>query len=236
MRQIFLDTETTGFDFKLGNRVIEFGAVECIDRKLTGNNLHLYFKPDCEMEEGAFNVHGISLDFLSDKPIIDEKIDEIMEYISGAELVIHNAGFDVPFLNYELGRVKKNIWGKIEDHCSVLDTLKLARKKHPGQRNSLDALCKRYEVSNAHRELHGALLDSELLAKVYLAMTGGQTDLMFSVPKADRKNIENANGVDEINMIDTSVLRAVELSDNSKQAHNDYLRLLTDKKGENITW
>lgn len=177
MRQIVLDTETTGLYTNDGHRIIEIGCVELIDRRLTGNTLHLYFNPDRELDQGAIDVHGITNDFLADKPRFFEKVREIMAFIKDAELVIHNASFDLGFLNYELSRLEQNVWGSIENHCAVLDTLKMARAKHRGQRNSLDALCKRYHVSNAHRELHGALLDAEILAEVYLAMTGGQIAL-----------------------------------------------------------
>ena len=177
MRQIFLDTETTGFDYKSGHRIIEFGAVEMIDRKLTGQHLHFYFKPDIKVEIGAFQVHGLSNEFLADKPLFSEKSNEIMTYLQGAELIIHNAAFDVPFLNWELQHTTPNKWGKLENHCPIIDSLLMARAKHPGQKNSLDALCARYGVNNKHRKLHGALLDSEILADVYLMMTGGQLDL-----------------------------------------------------------
>jgi len=235
MRQIFLDTETTGFDFKKGNRMIEFGAIECIGRKLTGSRLHFHFRPDCEMEEGAFKVHGISLDFLADKPKFSEKVDEIMDYLSGAELVIHNAAFDVPFLDHEISLVKNNKWGSIGSHCSVLDTLILARKKHPGQRNSLDALCRRYFVSNAHRDLHGALLDSELLAKVYLAMTGGQADLMFSVPKTERDlNIDLTANKNDIQA--GLNLKSVLVSPESLSLHEKYLEMMGNKSDNINHW
>jgi DNA polymerase III subunit epsilon len=179
MRQIVLDTETTGLEPSQGHRIIEIGCVEIIDRRLTGNHYHQYLQPDREIDEGAIEVHGISNEFLQDKPRFADVVDDFMDFVRGAELVIHNAPFDVGFLNNELKLLN---WsgGDINTNCAVLDTLALARKMHPGQKNSLDALCKRYEVNNAHRELHGALLDSEILADVYLFMTGGQTDLLLA--------------------------------------------------------
>lgn len=178
LRQIFLDTETTGLETRDGHRIIEIGCVEMIDRKLTHNNYHQYIKADRESDEAALAVHGITTEFLADKPTFDEIADDFLNYVTGAELIIHNAPFDIGFLNYELsllpGQAKE-----MEAFSEVSDSLVLARQMHPGQRNSLDALCKRYDISNEHRQLHGALLDSEILADVYLAMTGGQTALLL---------------------------------------------------------
>ena len=179
LRQVFLDTETTGLEIRDGNRIIEIGCVEMIDRKLTGNNYHQYIQPDRESEEGALKVHGITSDFLSDKPRFNEVVKDFLAYITDAELIIHNAPFDVGFINHEFSLVRDKV-GKIEDHCIITDSLVLAREMHPGQRNSLDALCKRYDIRNDHRQLHGALLDSEILADVYLAMTGGQRALLLA--------------------------------------------------------
>ncbi len=176
MRQIVLDTETTGLDPKQGNRIIEIGCVEIVNRKITENTYHQYIQPDRESEEGAFEVHGISTEFLADKPRFADIVEDFLKFINGAELIIHNAPFDIGFLDHELGMVDP-VWGKVSDHCEVTDSLVMARKKHPGQKNNLNALCKRYEVNNARRELHGALLDSELLAEVYLRLTGGQETL-----------------------------------------------------------
>jgi len=176
MRQIVLDTETTGLDPKQGNRIIEIGCVEIVNRKITENTYHQYIQPDRESEEGAFEVHGISTEFLADKPRFADIIEDFMQFINGAELIIHNAPFDIGFLDHELSMLDP-VWGKVSDHCRVTDSLVMARKKHPGQKNNLDALCKRYDVNNARRELHGALLDSELLAEVYLRLTGGQEAL-----------------------------------------------------------
>ena len=178
MRQIILDTETTGLETSGGHRVIEIGCVELIDRRLSGNHFHQYLNPQRDIEDGALEVHGISSEFLQDKPLFADISRDFLEFIEGAELIIHNAPFDIGFLDYELSLLGRP--DRMNDHVSVLDTLELARDLHPGQRNSLDALCKRYEVDNASRTLHGALLDAEILADVYLAMTGGQSDLGFS--------------------------------------------------------
>ena len=183
MRQIILDTETTGLETAAGHRVIEIGCVELIDRRLSGNHFHQYLNPQREIEDGALEVHGISNEFLQDKPLFTDVVSEFLEFIEGAELIIHNAPFDVGFLDNELALLQRH--DRLEDHVSVLDTLELARDLHPGQRNSLDALCKRYEVDNSSRTLHGALLDAEILADVYLAMTGGQSDLGLSFQAAD---------------------------------------------------
>lgn len=176
MRQIVLDTETTGLEPVEGHRVIEVGCVEIVNRRRSGRTYHQYLRPERPVDPGAVAVHGLSDEFLLDKPRFAEVAEDLIEFLRGAELVIHNAPFDVAFLNAELARLGE-AWGRLEDHCSVTDTLALARRLHPGQRNSLDALCKRYEVDNTQRERHGALLDAELLADVYLAMTGGQAAL-----------------------------------------------------------
>jgi DNA polymerase-3 subunit epsilon len=175
-RQIILDTETTGLEPQEGHRIIEIGCVEMVRRRLTSNHYHQYLQPDREIDEEAQKVHGITPEFLADKPRFEDIVDEFMEYVKGAELIIHNAPFDVGFINHEL-KLAGTKWGRLEDHCEILDSLVMARQIHPGQRNSLDALCKRYEIDNGHRTLHGALLDSEILADVYLAMTGGQVSL-----------------------------------------------------------
>jgi DNA polymerase-3 subunit epsilon len=178
MRQIILDTETTGLEPSKGHRIIEIGCVELIDRRPSNNHYHQYINPQREIEAGALEVHGISNEFLQDKPVFAEIVADLMAFIEGAELIIHNAPFDMGFLNAELSLLDRP--ERMSDHVTVLDSLELARDLHPGQRNSLDALCKRYEVDNSSRTLHGALLDAEILADVYLAMTGGQTDLGLS--------------------------------------------------------
>lgn len=178
MRQIIVDTETTGLEPDQGHRIIEIGCVEVLNRRPSGRTFHRYVRPDREVDPGALQVHGITNEFLAGQPRFEEIVTELLEFISGAELVIHNAPFDVAFLNAEFKRLP----GKsqtVEELCQVLDTLALARKMHPGQRNSLDALCKRYSVDNSNREFHGALLDARILLDVYLAMTGGQSTLVL---------------------------------------------------------
>lgn len=180
MRQIVLDTETTGLDPASGHRVIEIGCIELLDRKLTGNRFHVYLNPEREVDAGALEVHGLSTDFLADKPRFADIARDFLSFVESAELIIHNAPFDVGFLNLELNLLGTE-YRTIADYCEILDTLSMARKKHPGQRNSLDALCKRYGIDNQHRKLHGALLDAEILADVFLAMTGGQTTLLLEL-------------------------------------------------------
>ena len=177
MRQIVLDTETTGLEVSQGHRIIEIGCVELVNRKLTGNHFHQYINPQREVDQGAIEVHGITNEYLADKPLFERVAREFVEYVRGAELVIHNAPFDMGFLNMELARMDIE---PLEGICFVTDTLVMARTRHPGQRNNLDALCQRYDVDNSSRDLHGALLDAEILADVYLAMTGGQTNLLLS--------------------------------------------------------
>jgi len=188
MRQVVLDTETTGIGHEQGHRIIEIGCVELIDRQLTGKHFHTYLNPERFIDEGAFKVHGISAEFLQDKPLFKEVLPKFLEFVEGAELIIHNAPFDIGFLNMELLRAQ---WAKaMEEHCPILDTLLLAREKHPGQRNNLDALCKRYEVDNSNRQFHGALLDADILARVYLAMTGGQASFF-----AEESLVHNGHSV-----------------------------------------
>lgn len=184
MRQIVLDTETTGLEPAQGHRIIEIGCVELIDRKLTNNRYHQYINPQREIDAGAIEVHGITNEFLEDKPEFSDIADDFLDFIRGAELVIHNAPFDVGFINHELKSLESGL-GRVEDFCGVLDTLVMARNIHPGQKNNLDALCKRYAIDNSARELHGALLDAEILAEVYLSMTGGQVKLSLDGSSAD---------------------------------------------------
>lgn len=179
MRQVVLDTETTGLDPGQGHRVIEIGCVEIVDRRLTGRVFHRYLNPDREVDGGAVEVHGITSEFLADKPRFADVVAELIEFLRGAEVLIHNAGFDVEFINRELAIADPGLGG-IQSYCTVIDTLALARQKHPGKKNSLDALCRQYAVDNSGRELHGALRDAQLLAEVYLAMTGGQVTLAFA--------------------------------------------------------
>ena len=178
MRQIILDTETTGLSWERGNRVVEIGCVELMERRPTGRTFHCYLKPDCAFEPGAQEVTGLTLEFLADKPAFADVVDEFLAFIDGAELIIHNAAFDVGFLDNEL-RLAGPQFGTLAQRCAIEDTLLLARKQFPGQRNSLDALCRRFGVDNTHRQLHGALLDAQLLADVYLALTSGQGEIGF---------------------------------------------------------
>ena len=217
MRQVVLDTETTGLEPSQGHRIIEIGALELVDRQLTGRQFHTYVNPERDIEEGALEVHGITEEFLEDKPLFAEIADDLLAFAEGAELVIHNAPFDIGFLDYEMSLLGRE--DRMSDHCTVLDTLEMARDLHPGQRNSLDALCKRYEVDNSSRKLHGALLDAEILADVYLAMTGGQSDLGLSFDK------DSSRGVDlsEFEAAERPELFVLEASDEELAAHRDRL-------------
>lgn len=176
MRQIVLDTETTGLEISQDHRIIEIGCVELVNRKLTGRHYHQYINPQRNVDEGAMEVHGISDEFLADKPLFADICDEFLAFIGDADLVIHNAAFDVGFINHELAKLPQQPQS-VDNTCKIIDTLAIAKRKHPGQKNNLDALCKRYAVDNSQRELHGALLDAEILADVYLLMTGGQVNL-----------------------------------------------------------
>lgn len=179
MRQVILDTETTGLSPAAGHRIIEIGCVELVHRRLTGNTFHTYLQPDRKVEPGAIAVHGITDDQLIDKPRFKQIAKEFKQFIKGAVLIIHNAAFDVGFIEHEFKLLKDTDWQVLDKHCQIIDTLLMARQKHPGQRNNLDALCKRYHVDNQHRDKHGALLDAQILADVYLAMTGGQNSLVL---------------------------------------------------------
>lgn len=231
MRQVVLDTETTGLEPRQGHRIIEIGCVELINRRMTDNRFQIYLNPDREIDQGAVDVHGITNEFLEDKPRFDEIVDDFLTFIRGAELVIHNAPFDVGFINSELAKIEKN--QKVEDICSVLDSLVLARKMHPGQKNSLDALCKRYDISNAHRELHGALLDAEILADVYLAMTGGQTRLSL-----EGSQDGDGSEAEQIRPLSSSrpSLRVIKASDSELEAHEARLDAIDNAHGETCVW
>lgn len=213
MRQIVLDTETTGLSTKNGHRIIEIGCLELVNRRLTGREFHRFLNPDRDIDEGAERVHGISRADLDTAPRFPEVVEDFLAFIKGAELIIHNASFDVGFLEHEL-QLMKHPEPSIEQHASVLDTLTMAREMHPGQRNSLDALCKRYEVDATKRDVHGALIDSELLANVYLAMTGGQTALLLDEDESDARGESSAtaDGGDVIRpaaqVIDLPIVRA----------------------------
>tara|TARA_B100000686_G_scaffold55583_1_gene59935 strand:- start:2875 stop:3591 length:717 start_codon:yes stop_codon:yes gene_type:complete len=188
-RQIILDTETTGLDFKTGHRIIEIGCVEIVNRKFTGNEYHSYINPERDSDEGALRVHGLTTEFLSDKPRFSEIYEEFISFIKDSELLIHNAEFDIGFLDNEIKLVSKDLNPIEKEVIKITDTLQIAREKHPGQRNSLDALVSRYEINGYDRELHGALLDSKILGDVYLSMTGGQSDLDFNDNSGEDKNI-----------------------------------------------
>ncbi len=228
-RQIILDTETTGIDPEAGHNIIEIGCVEMVRRKLTGNTWHKYLQPDREVEAEAIEVHGITNEFLADKPKFAELGGEFLEFVRGAELIIHNAAFDIGFLDTELAR--NGFSERMEQICTVTDTLALARKKHPGQRNSLDALCRRYGIDNSHRELHGALLDSEILADVYLALTGGQTSLQLG------RSGQDDGGDEPIRRVSTEglSLRVQRASIEELAQHDAFLDLL-DKKSDGAVW
>jgi len=229
-RQIVLDTETTGIDPKSGHRIIELGCVEMQERRPSGNNLHLYFRPEREIDPGALAVHGISNEFLADKPRFAEKAEEVLDYLRGAELIIHNADFDVGFLEHELALCGETT--SLSEICTVTDTLGMARKQFPGQRNSLDALCKRLGVSNAHRTLHGALLDSEILADVYLVMTGGQTALLLDDDEGEQSGGSGGAG----GTIDVSRLRLVRAGASELAAHERWLERLDEQSASGCVW
>ena len=226
-RQIVLDTETTGLEPSQGHRIIEIGCVEVINRRLTHNHWHHYLNPDRKIDAGAFDVHGISNEFLQDKPRFSELVDDFLDYIRGAELIIHNAPFDIGFLNHELALLESD-QPRIKDVSTVLDTLVLARQMHPGQKNNLNALCKRYEIDNSARTLHGALLDSEILADVYLLMTGGQTALSLDNSDADHQdNLLDLSGSNITH--ENLVVWGVNAED--AMSHQQYLEYLQKKSG-----
>lgn len=232
MRQIVLDTETTGLEPTQGHRIIEIGCVEIINRRLTGNRFHQYLRPDREIDEGALNVHGITSEFLEDKPRFVEVVDEFIQFIKGAELVIHNAPFDIGFINNEFDLLNSN-FEPVSKMCGVVDTLALARKLHPGQKNNLDALCKRYEINNAHRELHGALLDAEILADVYLIMTGGQSSLLLDSTTSEVTNVDN-----EIKRIpaDRPKLSVLNADDKETALHDELLNKINRSCDQGNIW
>ena len=233
MRQIVLDTETTGLEPEQGHRIIEIGCVELVERRLTGNNFHVYLQPDREIDAAAVEVHGITNEFLADKPRFTDVAEDLTAYLKGAELVIHNAPFDVGFLDAELARVDG--FGPTSDYSSVLDTLVMARKKHPGQRNSLDALCGRYDVDNSRRDKHGALLDAEILADVYLAMTGGQRTLSLDADTAASDMSGNDAGIRRVDRggVDLVVVRATA---DERAAHEQRLDAITEASGSEAVW
>ena len=235
MREIVLDTETTGFDPETGDRIVEIGAVELKGHMPTGNTYHQYINPEREIDAGALEVHGISNDFLADKPVFARIAEEFLEFIAGAELVIHNAAFDVGFIEYEL-QLLGHSTQRLADLCTVVDTLKLARDKHPGQKNNLDALCKRYEIDNSRRSLHGALLDSEILADVYLAMTGGQTSLLLGGD--DNDSSDAGPSVKKVRPLERgdAPLAVIEPAAEELRAHQALLERIEQKSEGRCLW
>ncbi len=234
MRQVVLDTETTGLEVSQGHRIIEIGCVEIVNRRLTGRHYHQYIKPNREIDEGALAVHGISNEFLADKPTFDRIADEFLAFIDGAELIIHNAPFDVGFIDAELKRLQPDM-PLTAQRCSITDSLLLARAKHPGQRNSLDALCQRYEVDNASRTLHGALLDAEILADVYLVMTGGQTSLGLH---GDNENDTGQDGGQRIRRLssDRPRLAVIHATEDEIAHHEARLDAIAKASGGTVLW
>lgn len=226
-RQIVLDTETTGFDFNKGDRIVEIGCIEMIDREITDNHFHVYINPERPMPIEAFNVHGLGDDFLKDQPLFSAIGKQFLDYIDGAELIIHNAGFDIPFLNFELQRMGLP---KVSDRSEVIDTLRMAREIYPGQRNTLDALCRRLNVDNSRRELHGALLDSELLAQVYLNMTGGQESFFDAFEAANTPSSPTQSIITTSDTITTTPSghkrRILKANESELLAHNSFLESL----------
>lgn len=237
MRQIILDTETTGLDPLLGHRIIEIGCVEMVGRKLTGRHYHQYINPEREVEAGAIEVHGITNEFLADKPVFSQVVEEFLAFVRGAELIIHNAPFDTGFINSEVSKVTGEDF-QIATLCRVTDTLVMARERHPGQRNSLDALCKRYNVDNSQRELHGALLDAEILADVYLAMTGGQVSLALGAQGNGDVTAGNYNIDRSRRQADPAIVARIPVplaTGDELLAHEERLALVRKKAG-NCLW
>ena len=234
MRQIVLDTETTGLEIAQGHRIIEIGCVELVNRKLTGNHYHQYINPHRAIDQGALEVHGITSEFLADKPAFESISAAFIEFVQGAELIIHNAPFDLGFLDSELQRLSPSK-GSVVDRCTVIDTLVMARSKHPGQRNSLDALCQRYEVDNSQRDLHGALLDAEILADVYLAITGGQTALQLSGSGNDQNGQSRMEPIVRLSDNRESLL-VIKATPTELTAHESQLEAIAAVSGGKVLW
>jgi len=239
-RQIILDTETTGLEPSLGHRIIEIGAVEMVNRRLTGNRFHQYLNPDREIDAGAIEVHGITNEMLADKPGFVSIVEDFLAFVKGAELVIHNAPFDTGFINHELGLLGAAAsTANIESLCTVLDTLKLARRLRPGQKNDLDSLCRHYNIDNSKRTLHGALLDAEILADVYLAMTGGQATL-FQEPgeNAAGTGARQHGGTGDVRRIDANrpALVIIRASDEELAEHARTIAEIDKKSGGKCVW
>lgn len=234
MRQIFLDTETTGLDPKTGDRIVEIGCVEMVNRRLTGRNLHLYLNPERPGSEEAIRIHGLTDEFLADKPKFREIAGELVEYVRGAEVIIHNAGFDVGFLDAELRRVGQPRFAELAG--GILDTLVMAREMFPGKANSLDALCRRLEVDNTHRHFHGALLDSNLLAEVYIRMTRGQNSLVIDEEKGSEEQVEQIDEEQAAIDLSTFVLPVLRAAEVEQAAHDKMLAELDKASGGKTIW
>ncbi len=233
MRQVVLDTETTGLETEEGHRILEIGCVEIIDRKLTGRHFHKYINPDRDIDDGALEVHGITREFLLDKPLFHVIWPDFLKFVEGAELIIHNAAFDVAFINAEMMRMDAGA-GVILDYCSVVDSLMIARQKYPGQKNSLDALCKRLSVDNSQRTLHGALLDAEILADVYLLLTGGQVDLMLDTG-FDDSGEQDLHPIAQRD-VDRAPLRIIRASEQEVELHESKLNEIEEQTGDMSMW
>ncbi|GGW71388.1 DNA polymerase III subunit epsilon [Alishewanella tabrizica] len=229
-RQIILDTETTGINPKEGHRIIEIGCVELINRRFTGHNFHVYINPEREIEAEAIAIHGITNERLQHEPTFRDIAQRFFDYIQGAELVIHNAAFDVGFIDHEFSLLKPTL-PPVASHCAIVDTLKLARELHPGQKNNLDALCRRYDINNSHRTLHGALLDAEILADVYLLMTGGQGSLNL----AAEEHIAQHDVVNTLTIARNGKLKVIKANVDELAAHEGRLDLV-QKKGGSCLW
>ena len=232
MRQIILDTETTGLEWKKGNRVVEIGCVELLERRPTGNTYHQYINPQRNFEQGAAEVTGLSVEFLADKPVFADIADGFLAFIDGAELIIHNAAFDVGFLNHELSLLGEG-YGRLQDRVQVEDSLLMARQRFPGQRNSLDALCKRLGVDNTHRQLHGALLDAQLLCEVYLHLTAGQSEIGFD---GLDEPAQPSAGVRVFNATAPGERPRVVVLEAEQAAHESRLVALRKKSGDRCLW
>ena len=231
-RQIILDTETTGLDFKTGHRIIEIGCVEIVNRKFTGNEYHTYINPDRDSDEGALRVHGLTAEFLSDKPRFAEIYEDFISFIKDSELLIHNAEFDIGFLDNEIKLVSKDLNSIEKEVLKITDTLQIAREKHPGQRNSLDALVNRYAINGYDRELHGALLDSKILGDVYLSMTGGQSNLDFTTNDTHEKNVEEVTEKTS----SRNKLKVVKVSAKEKARNLEYLAKMKEETDVEPIW
>lgn len=236
-RQVILDTETTGISTAEDHRIIEIGCVEMVNRRLTGQTFHQYINPHREIDAGAIEVHGITNEFLADKPSFEDIAEDFLQFIEGAELIIHNAPFDVGFIDHELKKLSGEK-RRVNTLCTVLDTLKMARDKHPGQKNNLDALCKRYDVDNSNRELHGALLDAEILADVYLAMTGGQVSMLLAANEEETATSTTSGSEAEevIATVKSRNLKVIRASEEELAAHEAMLEKVQKSSGGECVW